>query len=224
MLTQEATAVFAVGGESFSTWYKVVGDLVGRSKRPLVIIHGGPSMGHDYLSPLADLAPERPIVFYDQIGCGRSSQATNKPATFWTIDLFLNQFMHLLQHLCISNDFDVLGHSIGTVLLSELLIRQSPAGLKRAVFSNPFCDTQEMLAVRMAQMLALPAWVVDTVKDGMNDTPECRRAFKAYTDEHFCRTSPTPPEFDRAVDAAFKNVHIWNSLYASSSVLVWCFS
>jgi proline-specific peptidase len=210
---REATAPFIVGGECLSTWYKVVGDLADQSaKRPLVVIHGGPGMIHDYLSPLAELASDRPVIFYDQIGNGRSSLVVDKPATFWTIDLMLDQLVHLMEHLNVTEDFDVIGHSWGAVLLSELLIRCAPAGLKRAVFSNPMCDMQKALAVRVEQMQAMPPWVLDTLKLGMHDTPECRRAFEAYTAVHFCRTSPIPPEVERAIDANFNNVHIWNAL------------
>jgi proline iminopeptidase len=49
-------------------WYEVVGDGPGL---PLVTLHGGPGMPHDYLAPLADLGESRRVVFYDQLGCGR---------------------------------------------------------------------------------------------------------------------------------------------------------
>ena len=52
-------------------WYRIAGpDAPGV---PLLCLHGGPGSTHDYLEPLADLADERPVVFYDQLGCGRSA-------------------------------------------------------------------------------------------------------------------------------------------------------
>ena len=41
---------------------------------PIVVLHGGPSVPSDYLYPLVDFVPCRSMVFYDQVGCGRSSQ------------------------------------------------------------------------------------------------------------------------------------------------------
>jgi proline iminopeptidase len=39
---------------------------------PLLTLHGGPGAGHDYLEPLSALSDERPVVFYDQLGCGKN--------------------------------------------------------------------------------------------------------------------------------------------------------
>jgi len=40
---------------------------------PLVIVHGGPGLGHDYLfSPFQPLAERFRLIFFDQRGCGRS--------------------------------------------------------------------------------------------------------------------------------------------------------
>ena len=45
-----------------------------RQAAPIVVLHGGPSVPSDYLYPLVDFVPYRCMVFYDQVGCGRSSQ------------------------------------------------------------------------------------------------------------------------------------------------------
>ena len=42
-------------------------------KGTIVCLHGGPGACHDYLLPLADMAEfGYKVVFYDQLGCGRS--------------------------------------------------------------------------------------------------------------------------------------------------------
>jgi pimeloyl-ACP methyl ester carboxylesterase len=107
----EGTVPFIVGDDTFSTWYKLVGELTS-SKRPLVVLHGGPGLTHDYLIPIADLAAAgRPVILYDQIGNGRSSKASDKTNTFWTVDLMVAELANLLRHLGIADDFDLLGHS-----------------------------------------------------------------------------------------------------------------
>jgi proline iminopeptidase len=50
-------------------WYCVRGNDRGV---PLVVVHGGPGATHDYLEPIVALAEARPVVFYDQLGAGRS--------------------------------------------------------------------------------------------------------------------------------------------------------
>ena len=50
-------------------WYQVVGtgDAV-----PLLTLHGGPGATSDTLAPLQALADERPVIFYYQLGGGKS--------------------------------------------------------------------------------------------------------------------------------------------------------
>ncbi|KAJ7600400.1 hypothetical protein C8J56DRAFT_1156791 [Mycena floridula] len=76
------------------------------------VIDGGPGTSHDYMLPHTDLAADIHVVFYDQTGTARSSHITSKPATFWTIELFINELENLLQHLKITS-YDVVGHSWG---------------------------------------------------------------------------------------------------------------
>src|SRR3569623_1497706 len=56
-------------------WWKKVG--AGR-KPPLLTLHGGPGGGHDYLLPLRALANARPVIVYDQLGCGRADSPTDE--------------------------------------------------------------------------------------------------------------------------------------------------
>ena len=62
-------------------WAKQIGD--GRGL-PLLLPRGGPSAGYDYLESLAAIGDERPIIFYDQLGCGKSDIPGNP--SLWTIE------------------------------------------------------------------------------------------------------------------------------------------
>ena len=46
---------------------------------PLVVLHGGPSVPSDYLYPLTAVVPYRTIIFYDQLGCGKSDEPEYAP-------------------------------------------------------------------------------------------------------------------------------------------------
>ena len=68
----ESTMPFRDG----ETWYRVTTpDTPVAGALPLVVLHGGPGMAHDYLRNLAALADEtgRTVVHHDQFGCGRST-------------------------------------------------------------------------------------------------------------------------------------------------------
>lgn len=81
-------------GKELFTWYKVIGDL-DSGITPLVAIHGGPGLSHDYLLAMSELNEKFgiPIVFYDQIGSGRSShlKETRGDESFWKEDVFIQE-------------------------------------------------------------------------------------------------------------------------------------
>jgi proline-specific peptidase len=211
----EGTVPFIVNGETFSTYYKIVGTLDNRTKRPLVIVHGGPALSHDYLLPLGDLATHgRPVILYDQIGSGRSAPTPKPPQSCWTFDLFIDELANLVRHLQIDGAFDVLGHSWGGMILSEFVLRRGHPGLKRAVLSNPIGSIEAFGAARMHQAAALPPWVQEELQKGfLCDTPEFRKAAKVFSQAHQCRVDPQPKEWLTSVEYSFKNVHVVDGMY-----------
>jgi pimeloyl-ACP methyl ester carboxylesterase len=81
----EGTIPFEYEGETLQTWYKVVGDVAPRNPRPLVVLHGGPGVSHDYMIPVSDIvsfSSHRPVIFYDQVGNGRSTHLQQKDILF----------------------------------------------------------------------------------------------------------------------------------------------
>ena len=121
------------------TWYKVFGDLKTSARRPLVILHGGPGVVHNYLLSLTDLTSSHgiPVIFYDQLGNGKSAHLPEKSgdASFWTEELFLTELKQLLEHLGVQNNFDLLGHSWGGMLGARFAISHPP-GLKRLIIAS----------------------------------------------------------------------------------------
>src|SRR3990167_9112451 len=53
-------------------WYEIIYSKKTQHKIPLIVLHGGPGVPHEYLSVFKSLANERPVIFYDQLGVGRS--------------------------------------------------------------------------------------------------------------------------------------------------------
>lgn len=65
-----------------------------RTATPLVVVHGGPGLPHQYLRSLADLArPRRPVVFYDQLGCGRSRLEGAARTEAWSLSVFVEELV-----------------------------------------------------------------------------------------------------------------------------------
>jgi pimeloyl-ACP methyl ester carboxylesterase len=94
------------------TWYRVTGE---GGRTPLVCLHGGPGSTHNYFRPLERLADERPVVLYDQLGCGRSDRPEELE---WCLEVFTAELDDLRDHLGLE-EIHLLGTSWGGMLALE---------------------------------------------------------------------------------------------------------
>ena len=168
-------------------------NVVGSGRRPaLLVLHGGPGAGHDYLESLGDLAADRPVVFYDQLGCGRSDKPDN-PA-LWTVDRFVAEVEAVRRALDL-RQFHLYGHSWGGWLAIEYLLRQ-PRGVTAAVLASTSSSAPEFVAGTRYLRTLLPA-DVQSVLDyyeakGDFTAPEYLDAVGVFYQNFFCRLDPYP--------------------------------
>ena len=108
---------------------------------PLLTVHGGPGICHDCLEPWAALSSDRPILFYDQYGCGRSDRAIDSAE--YDIDLFVDELATAREEPAPGN-VHLYGHSYGGPLLLEYLIRRRPTGVLSVTLSNTFPSTRSL--------------------------------------------------------------------------------
>jgi proline-specific peptidase len=195
----------ATAGKPCQTWYKVHGDLKS-GVRPLVVVHGGPGLSHDYMDTIADLAAPPysvPMVFYDQIGGGRSTKLPEKyrDYSFWNEQLFLDELTALLSHLGIQGNYDLLGNSWGGMLGSVHAARQ-PQGLKRLVISGtPSSGAAWCRAYRRyrEQMPEPQRSILKQARDfDTEDTPEYNEAIEMFFRRHVVNVVPIPDGFQRS--------------------------
>lgn len=188
------------------TWYEIHGSLSippGPPRRPLVVLHGGPGIPHDYLLPLVDLANtySAPVIFYDQVGCGRSTHLPEKKShdDFWTPELFLSELDNLLKHLGVQDDYDILGQSWGGMLGALHAIGQ-PTGLNRLIVANSPADMGSWVAAADQLRLGLPEDVQETLtrceREGKTNSEEYEKAIMVYYERHLCRVKPLPAELE----------------------------
>ncbi|KAK0434437.1 proline iminopeptidase, partial [Armillaria borealis] len=187
---------FNYEGEEYQTWYRVVGNLDSLTRTPLVVAHGGPGLSYDYLLPLSDLATKFsiPVIFYDQIGNSRSTHLPSKPPSFWTIDLFIDELVNLLEHFHIQDGFDFLGHSWGGILGLEFEVRRQPEGLRHLVLTNSLADMGMWNASTGELSKAFPDDVQKGLAVGIADMEAYGKALKVFHKKHGCLVDPWPEE------------------------------
>ncbi|KAI0919674.1 hypothetical protein AcV5_001673 [Taiwanofungus camphoratus] len=201
----EGTIPFAYRGETFQTYYKVFGDLKTRTQDPLVVLHGGPGVSHDYLLPISDLAMNAsiPVIFYDQIGNARSTHLRDKPSNFWTIDLFIDELANLIAYFAIQDSFDLLGHSWGGVLGAEFEVRRQPPGLKHLVLSDSLASFSLWDESSKQLIQTFPDDVRESLKVGMTNPKRFAAAMRQFNAVYGCRVTPVPKEYTYSFDQIF---------------------
>ena len=122
-------------------WYRIVGS---GPKTPLLVLHGGPGSSSLYLRPLEALADERPVVFYDQLGGGRSDRPTD--STLWTTDRFVEELARVREALGLK-EVHLFGHSWGTILAAEYMFTRHPTGVRSLILAGP--------------VMSVPRWIHD---------------------------------------------------------------
>jgi pimeloyl-ACP methyl ester carboxylesterase len=73
MTEPQAEKTGTIDVEGGKVWYRENG---GRHHGavPVLCIHGGPGLSYEYMLPLADLADERRVIFYDQLDAGKADR------------------------------------------------------------------------------------------------------------------------------------------------------
>ncbi len=179
------------GGE---TWYRIVGDGEESGKLPLLALHGGPGALHDYLEPLGELAATgRRVIFYDQIGCGQS-WTEEKPADFWTVELFVREVQAVRDALGLDR-VHLFGSSWGGMLAMEYALTK-PSGVASLVLSSSPASIPQWEAETGRLRRELPADVQAVLDEheaaGTLDSPEYEAASMEFYKRHVCRVDPFP--------------------------------
>ena len=167
------------------TWYRVTGE---GGRTPLVCAHGGPGSTHNYFRPIERLADERPVVLYDQIGCGRSDRPDD---VTWTLAVFTEELRQLREQLGLDR-IHLLGTSWGGMLALEHALEQHDS-VRSLVLSSTLASAEE--------------WVVEAKRlsdaiDGDEDD-----VLEEFERRHFFRGAAEPLELVRMREEKSKTVY-----------------
>ncbi len=143
-------------------------------KMPLVVVHGGPGFPHDYLLPLKDACEGRPIVFYDQFGCGRSPGSA--PDGGWSAEYFVDELRVVLEKHA-PHGAHVLGHSWGALVAAEAALAGSP--MRSIILASPFLSARRWESDAQTRLDSLSPEVRADLKTP-EDSPEYLRGVREY--------------------------------------------
>ncbi len=178
-------------------WYKIFGSE--KNKTPVLLLHGGPGVSSDYLNPLQKLASDRPVIFYDQLGCGRSDKPND--TSLWNIERFAEEISRLRTELGLDS-IHLFSHSWGTMLAAEY-ISTYPKGIKSIIFAGPIFSTKQHLQNVNQLKLNLPSAIRDTLllheKNGTIYSTAFQEAYQEFGNRHLCRIFPFPKDVEKSM-------------------------
>jgi proline iminopeptidase len=163
----------------------------------VLCLHGGPGWPHDYLEPLEDLAASRPMVFYDQLGCGRSDRPADD--SLWTVGRFVEELAAVRGALGLERSH-LFGNSWGGWLALQYTLDRRPQLASLILSSSP---------------PSVPRWISDCAQlraeldepvrhvldhheaEGYFSCPEYQWALTQFYRRHLCRQDPWPACLER---------------------------
>ena len=162
-------------------WYRKIGNGPGI---PLLALHGGPGGTSCNFEVLAPLANERPIIFYDQLGSGRSEHPAD--TTLWNFPRFVQEVDAVRRALKLDS-VHLLGHSWGGSLAAEYMIATKPTGVKSVIFSSPLISTPRWIADADSLREQLPEPIQKVLDDNEKAGTLNSPAYAAATDSFYAR-------------------------------------
>jgi len=197
-------------------WYEIFN--MDSKQTPVIILHGGPGSSCYSLQGLKALAENHPVIFYDQLGCGKSDRPTDK--SLWQIDRFVEELAQVRKALQL-DEVHILGHSWGTTLAAAYCLTQ-PEGIKSVIFSSPCLSAPLWEEDQKRNLKKLPKEVQDAIKrceeEGTTDSSEFKEATALFNKNFVCRLDPYPENLKNG--SQFRNPEVYNIMWGPSEFSV----
>jgi len=177
-----------------NVYYKIVGTK--SNKPPILVIHGGPGGGSCGLDILELLATDRQVIFYDQLGSGKSPVQNDD--TLWQIDRYVNELQQIIQILNIERPI-IFAHSWGAAIAAKYLISHTN-DVTAVIFASPYIDSQLWIDDANYLMSKLPP------NSTLND----------FQKSHLQRYPSNPPYDKDMCTGSVWNDHIYKTMWGTS--------
>lgn len=205
----------------FRVWTKRVGN---NPKLKLLILHGGPAMGHDYLDAMDGFLPGAGIEYYqyDQLGAGFSDRPDDDD--LWTIDRYVDEVEQVRLKLGLTKDnFCLYGQSWGGILAIEYALKHQDQ-LKCLVISNMMASIPAYndYADRVLKPAMKPedlALILQLEEEGKTDDPRYMETLiPAFYEQHVLRRPFDQWPFGLMRSLENANNHIYSLMQGPSEM------
>jgi proline-specific peptidase len=201
----------------YKVWYEIVGTHEDQSKHPLLCLHGGPGVPHDYLEPLSAIANTgRRVIFYDQLGAGNSDHP-HKPE-LWTVPFFVEE-LSVVRYLLGLDQVHLLGQSWGGMLAMEYAFK-NPSGIASLILADSLASVPQWMTEANRLRSELPHEVQQTLLKhemaGTTNDKNYEKAMLVFYHRHLCRLDPWPECLDRTYKKLMLNPEVYYTMWGPS--------
>lgn len=200
-------------------WYKIISSDKSKNKIPLLILHGGPGVPHNYLEDLKSIAKEMPVIFYDQLGCGHSN-VINPDKNLWNLKRYITELEILIDH-CKLVQVNLFGHSWGGALAIEYTLKH-PDKIKSLILASPLLSSKLWIADARRLISKLSPNIQKTIFTHENqettDSIEYKNAMDIFYQHFLVRMKNWPKKLKYSFDHI--NFDIYKTMWGASEFTV----
>lgn len=194
---------------NFNVWTKRFGN---NSGIKVLLLHGGPAAGHEYMEAFESFFPKEGFEFYeyDQLGSSYSDQP--RDSSLWTIDRFVDEVEQVRKALHLDkNNFYLLGHSWGGILATEYALKYQN-NLKGLIISNMMASCPDYGAYSEVLAKDMDPKVVAEIKqleaNKQYDNPRYEELLMPnFYARHICRLKEWPEPVVRSFKHLNKEIY-----------------
>ena len=167
----------------------------------MLLLHGGPGSTHNSFELLDVFAfsSDRPVVMYDQIGCGLSSLPDDRP-DFYCSNTWIEELQNLIGYLQLKR-FHLLGHSWGGMLAQLYCLKTASKGVQSLVLSSTLSSAslwkEETHRLIQGMKMEDQKIIKEAERESNYSSPEFQRALEHYlkmTVSDYSKDDPAVPE------------------------------
>jgi proline iminopeptidase len=165
------------------------------------------------LRPLEELSDERLVIFYDQLGAGRSDRPQD--TSLWKIERFVEE-LELLRKQLKLDTIHLFGHSWGSMLAAEYMA-QNPSGIKSLILAGPCLSSKRWITDTNMLRKQMPQAIQDTLTlhegRGTTTSPAYIKATEEFYSRYFCRI-PFTDDVQKSFDD--QSLSVYNTMWGTN--------
>ncbi len=174
---------------------------------PLIGLHGGPGGTLQVNLNLLQLAGQRKVILYDQLGSGGSTKRSKRS---WSMSLFVEELACLIDKLKLES-FHLYGLSCGATLALEYYLKTGDRRIASIIFHSPFFSARIWMRDAKRLLAKLPKREREVIrlceKVGATDAEVYRAAQRLYYSRHIHRKQQKSTRLRKAIRKGNREIY-----------------